>query len=293
MDFTINTECLLCHLRRCMELTSGLKDEKTQTAFTQELMQLLGNAPKDMTSPFLDLDIRKLLQKHYGLNDDIYQADKDASNRFVLEQLENIRKRIDGAKEPLFAALQFTILGNYIDFSALQGQVSFSELEKLLDEALQMELDKLCFENFLQELKAGKHLLYITDNAGEICFDRLFAETLHKHLPHLEITFCVRGGLSKNDATREDAEIAGIPFPIVDNGTTICGTDLNALPPAAKAAFENADVILAKGQGNTETLCGCGLNIYYAFLCKCQRFIDDFKKPRLTPMFVREKDLNP
>ena len=109
----------------------------------------------------------------------------------------------------------------------------------------------------------------------------------------MEITFCVRGLLSKNDATREDAEFAGIRFPIVENGTAICGTDLKALPPEAAKAFREADVILAKGQGNTETLCGCGMNIYYAFLVKCQRFIDDFKKPKLTPMFVREKDLNP
>lgn len=293
MDFTINTECLLCHLRRSLEITAGLGDEQTQTAFTQDLMQLLASVPKDMTSPVVDLKIRALLHKYYGLSDDAYREEKEASNRFVLQRLEDIQKRIEAAEDPLFAALQFSILGNYIDFSALQGQVSFTELDALMEEALQMQLDKACYASFCNELSAGQKMLYITDNAGEICFDRLFAEEIAKHYPHLKITFCVRGLLSKNDATRADAEIAGIRFPIVDNGTAICGTDLSALPPDAEKAFREADVILAKGQGNTETLCGCGLNIYYAFLVKCQRFIDDFKKPKLTPMFVREKDLNP
>ena len=53
--------------------------------------------------------------------------------------------------------------------------------------------------------------------------------------------------------------------------------------------MENADVILSKGQGNAETLLGCGYNIYYAFLIKCQLFIDRFGKPKLTPMLVKEK----
>ena len=61
----------------------------------------------------------------------------------------------------------------------------------------------------------------------------------------------------------------------------------------AKQAFENADVILSKGQGNVETLFSSGYNIYYAFLVKCPRFMTTFKKPKMTPMFLREKDMNP
>ncbi len=293
MDFTINTECLMCHLRQSMEIIAPLGDEKTRTAFTKALMKLLAELPEDMNSPAAELEIRKLLHQYFGLDGTQYIAEKEKSNRFVLERLDTIRNRIEAASDPLFAALQFSVLGNYIDFNALRGQVSFEELEKLLDDALQMDLDKVCYATFLEELRNGKRLLYVADNAGEICFDRLLAEEIQEHFPHLEITFCVRGLLSKNDATREDAKAAGICFPIVDNGTAICGTDLKALPPDAKKAFKEADVILAKGQGNTETLCGCGMNIYYAFLVKCQRFIDDFKKPKLTPMFVREKALNP
>ena len=54
-------------------------------------------------------------------------------------------------------------------------------------------------------------------------------------------------------------------------------------------AFEAADVILAKGMGNNETLYGCGYNVYYAFLVKCQFFVERFGKPLMTPMLVAER----
>ena len=39
---------------------------------------------------------------------------------------------------------------------------------------------------------------------------------------------------------------------------------------------------------NTETMYGCGHNVYYAFLIKCQRFVDRFGKPMFTAMLVKE-----
>ena len=56
----------------------------------------------------------------------------------------------------------------------------------------------------------------------------------------------------------------------------------------AKQALEQADVILAKGMGNTETMLGCGYNVYYAFLVKCPRFVQIFEKPMFTPMLIRD-----
>ena len=135
----------------------------------------------------------------------------------------------------------------------------------------------------------GKKLLYLTDNAGEIGFDRLFAEEISRKFPHLEITFCVRGGIAQNDATREDAAAVGIPFPVIDNGNRVAGTQLDQLSEEAKQALETADVILAKGMANVETMLGCGYNIFYAFLIKCQRFVDRFGAPMFTPMLVKER----
>lgn len=289
MSFLFDPACLQCHLSRHLTRACSLGDDQTAMAFARELMQLYIDAPEDVTSPWFMPAVEKLFDKYYHLGTDQYRAEKEQANRFVLERLPQVRQLVAEAEDPVYAGLQFAILGNYLDFSALQGNVSFEKLEQMLRSALDYELDAGIFKAFRQDLAKGKKLLYLTDNAGEIGMDRVFAEEIQKAYPHLEITFCVRGGIIINDATREDAELVGIPFKVIDNGNRIPGTDLKQIGPEAKAAIESADVIIAKGMANTETLHGCGYNIYYAFLVKCQRFVNAFQKPLLTPMLVKER----
>ena len=217
------------------------------------------------------------------------REEKELSNRFVLDRLDKIRSRVEAAADPIYAGLQYAVLGNYLDFSALYGQVSFEDMDKMLDSAAEIDLDKAEYQNFIADLTKGKRFLYLTDNAGEICFDRVLAEIIAKTFPHLEITFCVRGKPVVNDATREDAEVAGIRFPVIDNGIAIGGTPVHMIGAEAKAALDSADVILAKGMGNTESMFGCGYNIYYAFLVKCARFMEFFNAPKMKPMFIRDR----
>lgn len=288
MSIPMNYICYQCHLRRTVELAVPHADEQALIDLSKELMQLYMTFPENLSSPNLGPAAAVLLEKYAGLKPDRLRPEMDESNAFVLARLEDISRRIHFAQDPVYAALQFAVLGNYLDFAALQGQVSFDQLDEMLDQASEMALDTDCYHNFCQDLRKAKHVLYLTDNAGEIVFDRLFAETLQTAFPQLEITFCVRGAPTHNDATREDATAVELSFNVIDSGSNIGGTELSALSGEAKAAIENADVIIAKGMGNTETLAGCGLNIYYAFLVKCPRFVQYFGKPMMTPMFVGE-----
>ena len=291
MSMGMDGQCYLCHFRRNWETARSLGDEATATAFAQDLMRLYLSLPEGAASPTAAPGTAELFHKHYGLGPDRFLEEKKRSNAFVLERLEQIRQRVTHAKDPVYAGLQMAILGNYIDFSALQGEVSFDTLDTLLDRAEDMILDQRVYHALCHKLQAGQRLLYLTDNAGEIGFDRIFAEAIAKAYPHLQITFCVRGGPALNDATREDAAAVGIPFPIIDNGNTVPGTELSLLSREAKEALDQADVILAKGQANVETLLGCGYPIFYAFLIKCPRFVERFQKPKLTPMLVYEQSI--
>ncbi len=289
MSLAIDSVCLQCLLHRYLEIARNLGDEKATMAFARDLMQLIASAPEGKSSPWFGPHATALLQKHYGLEQDRLREEKQRSNTFVMERLDRIYPMIHEAEDPVFAALQLAIQGNYLDFAALQGKVSYEQMDEMLYAAMDMKLDMDCYQSLCQQLAKGKRLLYLTDNAGEIVFDRLLAEQIYKKYPHLEITFCVRGGPIANDATREDAQVVGIPFPVIDNGNCVGGTELSLLSDEAKRAMDTADVILAKGMGNTETLLGCGYNIYYAFLIKCPRFVSHFQKPLMTPMFVKEK----
>ena len=288
MSLSIDSQCLLCHMERNIQLVRPLGTEEQTMAFARDLMRMYLEAPADVSSPWFNPQVAELLHRHYGLPLDRFRQEKAESNRFVLERMEDIRSRIARAEDPVLAGLQFAILGNYLDFSALRGQVSFDKLSDMLDQALNMELDQEVYRTFRRQLGEGKKLLYLTDNAGEICFDRLFAEEIAKAHPQLEITFCVRGDIAINDATRLDAEAVGIPFRVIDNGNNIPGTQLDRLGEEARQALAESDVILAKGMANVETMAGCGYNVYYAFLVKCQRFVSRYHKPLLTPMLVRE-----
>ena len=283
----MTAECVLCYLNRNVETARKYGTEEQATAFIMELMKLYTAAPEGVSTPWFSDKVNRLFVEMYGLDPDRFREEKEESNRFALERLDQIRARAEQAEDPVYAGLQLAILGNYIDFGALYGEVSFDKLEQMMAQAAQMELDRKCYVNLLSDLEKGSKLLYLTDNAGEIVFDRVFAEQIQKRFPHLEITFCVRGGPAQNDATREDAAAAGIPFKVIDNGTCIAGTVLDCISEEARQAIEEADVIIAKGQGNCETLYGAPLNIYYAFLVKCSRFINRFGKPKLTPMLTK------
>ena len=291
MSIGMDAQCYLCHLRRNVETARSLGDEQTATAFAKALMELYLTLPEDAASPTIAPATNALFQKFYGVEEDRYRQEKEDSNAFVLQRLEAIRQRVVTAADPVLAGIQMAILGNYIDFSALQGEVSFEKLDALLDTAADMELDPAVYAQLRSRLQQAKRLLYLTDNAGEIGFDRVLAEVLAAAYPGLQITFCVRGGPALNDATRADAAAVGIPFPVIDNGNTVPGTQLSLMGQEAKQAFEAADVIFAKGQANVETLLGCGYPIFYAFLIKCPRFIDRFQKPKLTPMLVAEQGM--
>lgn len=288
MSIGLNAQCMVCHLKRNLEAALKLGDEATASQFVKELMKLYLSMPEEASTPWLGPATAALFREFYHLPEDRYKAEKEASNRFVLERMESLRALAESQPDPVYAGLQLAVLGNYIDFAALQGQVSFEALDDMLRGAMELDLDPDAYAAFCRDLEKGKSLLYLTDNAGEIGFDRIFAEALHKRFPHVTITFCVRGAYAVNDATRADAAAVGIPFPVIDNGNDIAGTELTRLGKEAKEAFCSADVILSKGQGNAETLLGCGSNVYYAFLIKCPRFQNRFGKPKFTPMFVKE-----
>ena len=109
----------------------------------------------------------------------------------------------------------------------------------------------------------------------------------------MEITVIVRGMPVLNDAVPGDAEDVGLTdmVKVIGNGNGVAGTQRNLLSEEAEHALGGADVILSKGQGNFETIHGCGLNIYYLFLCKCEWFTKRFGMERLKGVFVNERDI--
>ena len=287
----LDSQCIQCLLKRHTETAEAHGSEEQVTAFIRDIMRVLSEGPAEMAAPYYTPAIAKLFTEHFGFAEDRFAGEKEESNRFALARFDKLTQMVRSADDPLYAGLQGAILGNFIDFAALQGEVSFEKLDEMLNLLHTIEVDREAFESLRADLGNGRELLYLTDNAGEIVFDRVFLEVIRDRFPDLAVTVCVRGGPAQNDATRADAEAVGMPFRIIDNGTCISGTVLELASPELKEALATADVVISKGQANVETLLDTdhGCNIYFAFLVKCKRFIDRFGREKLTPMLVHDK----
>lgn len=283
--------CLECLMKMELDRVRSQADSEKRLACAKEFFGVLANAPEGVAPPFLVPAFDAVYDRYFGGEEDPQRVLKQRSGEIMLARLPAVREAVFAAADPLYAALQYSRIGNYIDFAAFGSQVDFGRLDELLAGACTHPIDGVEYRHFRDDLAAAKNFLLITDNAGEIVLDRLVLEVLRRDYPNLDLTVCVRGGPALNDALREDAEVAGIPTlaRVVDNGSCIGGMELGSLSAEAREALDEASVILAKGQANLETMLGCGYNIYYLFLCKCARFTEMFAVPAMTGMFLNDR----
>ena len=122
-------------------------------------------------------------------------------------------------------------------------------------------------EDFKKEGAAAESILYLADNAGEIVFDKILIEQLGPE----KIKLAVKGGPVINDATIEDVEETGLTdlVRVISNGNDAPGTILGLCSEEFRHSFEEADLIIAKGQGNYESLSDFDKNIFFLLKAKC------------------------
>jgi uncharacterized protein with ATP-grasp and redox domains len=103
------------------------------------------------------------------------------------------------------------------------------------------------------EQRAGE-VVYFTDNAGEIVFDRLFIGYLAG--TGSPVTVAVKGAPILNDATVDDAERAGLRrfARVTTTGSGDIGVDLEKIPRDLREAMERCTLVIAKGMANYEAL---------------------------------------
>nr|WP_317361021.1 ARMT1-like domain-containing protein [uncultured Blautia sp.] len=284
----INSFCMSCLVQAQARNIQKFEDEEKKSRYMREIFKLLLDSDPELSAPALLEPVTKLYESYWGSQEG-FQAEKKSFNDFLLFMEEELEKKIRSTKDPLATALCYARLGNYIDLSAL-SDVSTEKLLELFAKAAEDPLDAEEYQHFLQDLEHGEHLVYLTDNCGEVVLDKLVIKLLKEQYPKLRIEVLVRGIPVTNDADMKDAEYVGLTklVPVFGNGSGIAGTELSKISQEAREKLEHADVIIAKGQGNFETIHTCGLNIYYLFLCKCDWFMQRFHAKHLQGMFVNE-----
>lgn len=282
--------CMQCLIDRQYNLIRSMKSEAEKAAHMRAVLQIIQDSRPGETAPVLSARMTRAYETRFGQALD-YEPQKQFYNDFMLQRQVHIRQRIQSSPDPLAAAMRFARAGNYIDFGALK-EVTPSQLESLLE--ADSPLDSETYAAFRKDLFSAKTLVYLTDNCGEIVLDKLLLEQLTNRFPALDICVIVRGEKAANDATLSDAAAVGLTglCRVIGSGSAIAGTYLPDLSPEAWAAVYQADLLISKGQGNFETLHGCGKNIYYLFLCKCAWFERMFGLPQFEGVFYNERRIH-
>lgn len=258
-------DCIPCFVRQAADAVSmSASSDEDRKRLMHHILQWIGEADLDQSPPAIAQIIHRRLRELLP-TEDPYRAAKDAHNALAAALTASIRRRIAASFDPLTMAVRYAIMGNIIDLGAKNG-IGYGEIYDELQSAPMQPIfgDMAAFK---QAVAKAKTILYLADNAGEIFFDRLLIE----QLPDAQITLAVRGTPVINDATRLDALAADLEkiVEIIDNGSDAPGTVLEDCSADFRRRFEDADMVIAKGQGNFESLSGVSDKIFFLFRTKC------------------------
>lgn len=287
-NIRLNEECINCIISKYLKDYPENADYEARLSYIQGVLKILAEAKITESAPELVEKVALVREKIFGEQKDFSEIKKHF-NTLVMSLEDEVYSKIQAGNNIVEAALKYSMMGNYIDFGVVEN-VDERKLMEFLDRAPEVEIDEFEFKQFEKELETARKMVFLTDNCGEVVLDKLLIKAICSRFPNLNMEVIVRGLPVLNDATMEDAKQVKLSdiASVSDNGTAIAGTCLERISFEARQKIDEADLILAKGQGNFETLRYCKRNVYYAFMCKCKMFADKFGVPQYTGMFIND-----
>lgn len=258
-------DCIPCFVRQALEAARfSTDDEAVHERVLRDVLRASSEFPLDSSPVAMGQAIHRLIRRLTG-DGDPYRRLKDRFNRVVLGLYPELKARVERADDPLEAAVRLAIAGNtidagihcHLDEAGVHAAIEHGFAEPLLGDVAELR----------DAVDAASRVLYLADNAGEIVCDRLLIERLGP----ARITVAVKGHPVLNDATRADAEAVGLTalVEVIDNGSDAPGTILDDCSEAFRRRFAEADLVLAKGQGNYEGLSSADADIFFILKAKC------------------------
>jgi uncharacterized protein with ATP-grasp and redox domains len=262
----IYLDCIPCFIRQSLDAARlATEDVHIHEKVVRGVLGLANNLDMSQSPPVIGQKIHRLIRELVGVEDP-YHGVKQRFNNEALKLYPKLRQLVIKSEDSLETAVRLAVAGNIIDLG-LKSQLQETELAETINQCLAEETSGMQLEAFRSSVNEAEDILYIADNAGEIVFDRLLIE----QLPIEKIAVAVKGSPVINDATMEDAILAGLPkiMEVIDNGSDAPGTILENCSQSFRDRFEKAGLIIAKGQGNYETLSNVDKNVFFILKAKC------------------------
>jgi uncharacterized protein with ATP-grasp and redox domains len=259
-------DCIPCFLRQALDAARLVSDDRD---LHEQVLRAVLSAVERMnlqeSPPAMACKIHQIIRAVAG-EEDPYRGVKDRSNRFVMDLLPELRDLVSGSPDPFQTAVRLAIAGNVIDYGVC-SEVTDEHVRSSIEWSLNARLDLEMLEALRNEVCRAGSVVYLADNAGEIVCDRLLLELF----PAARVVLAVKARPVVNDATLADAVATGLTdlVQVVDNGSDVPGTILSQCSDTFCRRFHEARLVIAKGQGNYETLNDEDRRVYFLFKAKC------------------------
>ncbi len=262
-------QCFLRQARSAAEL-AGVSAESIESlvdAVNGELSAL----PGDVVAPVKATRVHALVRTLSG-NPDPYREAKRAATEHALSLYPRLGALLASSGDPLDTALRLAVAGNIIDLGVASEYDLEASIRRVLDGSFAIDHRPRLYG----ALGRAKSVLYLADNAGETVMDRLLIEQLPQ-----PVTYVVKGGPAVNDATRDDALAAGLcdVCEVIDSGGAMLGTLFEQTAPELRERFDAADLVIAKGMANYESLNGSRAGLFFLLQAKCTVIADHLDVP--------------
>ena len=260
----INEKCLPCLINQVIKV-ANITNCSNRDDLYHQVFEQLSKIDFNKSNPEIIGMIFELVKKHLN-NEDPYQEIRQYYNNLFLQSYDDFDKKINSFK----TAIKYAIIGNIIDFSPINNQ-EITKIDDWFDNIDNLSLTIDHVDKLINDIKKAKTILYLGDNCGEICLDKLLLKRIKQLNPSLKIYFGVRGKPVVNDSIESDAYEVGIDeyASIISNGDNSLGTILSRTSAQFNQIYQNCDFVIAKGQANFESLSEENKNIYFLLMVKC------------------------
>lgn len=259
-------ECMECFDRTIRYLAEKhARNKENHQKILKTALDAAAAFDPELPPPTLARETYKIIADLSG-KPDAYEQEKHLSTIAAKQLLETLLSEESIDLNDFETRVRLAIAGNIIDFG-VNTQLNLDTAKQIILDSFEKPVNRDNMLRFQEKIESANNILYLLDNCGEAVFDKILMEPYGE-----KITLCTRGFPVLNDVTRKELEMSGlngITKQVIDTGDYTPGITLEKSSGEFLSAFREADLIIAKGQGNYETLSDRPEPIIFLFMAKC------------------------
>lgn len=248
-------ECAPCLLKWVYERAGVLADGEKRFQLIRSVMETLSlEFHSEANLGLITNRIIEAIDEFIFQSAPYYDDFKSKSNQYAKELIPSAKIFIDKGQTEKEKFVRACCLASASNVAPIGGPSESFKFQEVINLFTGKNRFPIIMGDVFEAVKNAKHILYITDNAGEIGFDSLLISRLKEM--GLRITLLVKEDHFFEDAAAEDASFFDLDR-LVDNLLSVKALFVPGHTPSSLTdSFNQSDLVISKGTGNYEALQG-------------------------------------